>query len=205
MQPPLPAYEKHKYIPLNSPPNSFFEIFCAGVGAAFSVLSDADKRAHYDRFGAEEASGASTGDGGRNFSRSQHYARYEEEIRPEDIFNMFFGGGGLQGGVSFGGPGGFVRPQRRPQHHHPAQHHQQGGPRFAQLLQLLPLLLLFLFSLISLRGGSEERVFGLARDETFRQERKTSLYGVTPGLPYFVRDDFRTRVSLDRTLMSKVC
>ena len=30
---------------------------------------------------------------------------FEGELSPEDLFNMFFGGGGL-GGAQFGGPGG---------------------------------------------------------------------------------------------------
>ena len=183
----------------------------AGVGAAFTILSDPDKRSNYDRYGAEEGVTSSGGGGGGmgrrgGPTRAQHYARYEEEISPEDIFNMFFGGGGMQGGaggVMFGR--GFP-PQ---QHRQPQQHHQQqqagGGPRLAQLLQLLPLLLLFLFSIISMRGsGPEERLFSLSRDDAFRTERKTSLYGVTSGLPYYVREDFWTRVSTDRSLLTRV-
>lgn len=73
------------------------------------------------------------------------------------------------------------------------------------LLQLLPLLLLFLFSLVSMRGsGPEERLFSLSPDENFRMERKTSLYGVTSGLPYYVRDDFRSRVATDRSIITRV-
>lgn len=172
----------------------------SGVGAAFNILSDAEKRAHYDRFGAEEG-GAGASAGSSNAARAQHYARYEQELNPEDIFNMFFGGGLNGGGVAFRGgfpPQHFRAPQQR-------QHEQQqGGPRLVQFLQLLPLLLLFLFSLVSMRSGSEDRLFSLSHDDNFRTERKTSLYGVTAGLPYYVRDDFWSRVASDRSLMTRV-
>ena len=32
-------------------------------------------------------------------------ASFEGELSPEDLFNMFFGGGGGLGGSPFGGPG----------------------------------------------------------------------------------------------------
>jgi len=57
------------------------------INTAFSVLSDADKRAAYDRGGEEAVEGGGGGD-------------------PSDVFDMFFGGGG--GG---GGRGG--KPKRR--------------------------------------------------------------------------------------------
>jgi DnaJ-class molecular chaperone len=67
--------------------------FSAGIGAAFTILSDADKRAHYDRYGEEGESSASAAGHGHGESRQRYYQRYEEEISPEDIFNMFFGMG----------------------------------------------------------------------------------------------------------------
>jgi DnaJ family protein A protein 2 len=52
------------------------------VSAAYEVLSDAEKRAKYDKFGLE---GLEEGGGGGGRS-------------PDDIFSMFFGGGGRGGG-----------------------------------------------------------------------------------------------------------
>lgn len=63
----------------------------AEVSKAFQTLSDAEKRAHYDQFGDEEEAPA------RQFRR-QHHGHggfthvYADELSPEDLFNMFFGG-----------------------------------------------------------------------------------------------------------------
>jgi DnaJ family protein B protein 12 len=78
-------------------------------------LSDADKKARYDKFGGDPdsrfspgagagagASGASPFSGfGGGFPRSQGAggAMFEEEISPEELFNRFFNGGfGPMGG-----------------------------------------------------------------------------------------------------------
>ena len=63
------------------------------VSRAFSCLSDSDKRAYYNRTGAEDSSAL----------RQQHAARAGrngggggmtyDEFDPEEIFNMFFNGG----------------------------------------------------------------------------------------------------------------
>ena len=62
------------------------------VGKAYAVLSDQDKRDSYDRYGADGPQVQS------NFSRggTRHYHQggyYDDDFNPEDIFNMFFGGG----------------------------------------------------------------------------------------------------------------
>jgi len=107
----------------------------SGISTAFNILSDAEKRAHYNRFGAEErGAGACCRLEQARLERSS-YARYEQELNPEDIFNMFFGGGLNGGRCGFWGrfpPQHFRAPQQR-------QHEQQqGGPRLVQFLQLLP-------------------------------------------------------------------
>lgn len=51
------------------------------VSAAYSCLTDASKRRHYDTFGTEMNSG-----GGPNFS----------DIDPEEIFKQFFGNGNIE-------------------------------------------------------------------------------------------------------------
>ena len=90
-------------------------ITCTVVSRAFQVLSDADKKAKYDRFGGDPDSrfpGASAGNGPSGFSgfgRPQGGQRggpmFEEEISPEEMFRQFFGGG-MGGGFGGGGPFG---------------------------------------------------------------------------------------------------
>lgn len=61
-------------------------IFCArlsAIGNAYAVLSNAEKRRHYDQYGEERSQPG----------RHRHHQEFEADISPEDLFNMFFGGG----------------------------------------------------------------------------------------------------------------
>lgn len=153
------------------------------VSRAFQVLSDADKKAKYDKFGGDPdsrfqaaSSGASpfSGFASQRGGGGPRGPMFEEEISPEELFRQFFGGGmggpfggpfGGMGGPGFvfnmgGGPGirihqfGGDRPRRRPHNHENAQ---PTSPIQA-MSGLLPLILLFvlpiLSSLISGFGGS---------------------------------------------------
>ncbi|KAI0675713.1 hypothetical protein C8Q78DRAFT_963027 [Trametes maxima] len=132
------------------------------VSKAFQVLSDPQKRAIYDQHGSDPESRFS----GMSSSRSEpafsgatfrSTGGFEGELSPEDLFNMFFGGGGMNmnggsfGGSPFGvftasfGPGGFRSTRMRanaPREQPPAE------PR-SIWVQLLPLFLLFAFSLLN--------------------------------------------------------
>jgi DnaJ homolog subfamily B member 12 len=74
------------------------------VSRAFQVLSDPDKRAIFDRDGADPDSrgGMAGSPFGNGFPGMRTYGGgggvYGEEISPDDLFNMFFGGGGFGGG-----------------------------------------------------------------------------------------------------------
>ena len=68
----------------------------AAVSRAFSCLSDADKRAAYDRYGSETPGLTRRHQGGRGPFTAQG------EVDPEELFNMFFNGGF---GGAFGGGG----------------------------------------------------------------------------------------------------
>lgn len=61
---------------------------CAAVSRAFSCLSDAQKRAAYDRYG-EETPGMS----GRANGAGPGHPFANQEFDPEELFNMFFNGG----------------------------------------------------------------------------------------------------------------
>lgn len=101
---------------------------CQGTGAeeafkivskAFACLSDAEKRAAYDRYGSEEGPQGMPGMRRRHAGQAHSpFGGFDDDIDPREIFNMFFGGG--MPGVrfhTFGGNGfhshGFHSSQQR--------------------------------------------------------------------------------------------
>uniref|UniRef100_A0ACB8F8V9 DnaJ (Hsp40), sub B, member 12 n=1 Tax=Sphaerodactylus townsendi TaxID=933632 RepID=A0ACB8F8V9_9SAUR len=58
------------------------------IGNAYAVLSNPEKRKQYDQFGEAKISPTRHGHGPPDFHRG-----FEADISPEDLFNMFFGGG----------------------------------------------------------------------------------------------------------------
>lgn len=58
------------------------------IGTAYAVLSNPEKRKQYDQFGDDKNQAARPGHGHGDFHRG-----FEADISPEDLFNMFFGGG----------------------------------------------------------------------------------------------------------------
>lgn len=141
------------------------------VSRAFQILSDEGKREEYDRYGADPdsrqaSSGFSQQSYGRGGMQQAQGNMFGEELNADDLFNMFFGGGmGGQGGfggspfVSFGGPGTRVHQfgghrQRRP---NGAAGDQRNGSSW---MQLMPLIVLFGFSVLSSLFSSGESVFG---------------------------------------------
>nr|WGL47552.1 Er associated dnaj chaperone [Flammulina filiformis] len=168
------------------------------VSKAFQVLSDTQKRAIYDQSGSDpedrsagmpsRSSGFATRGGGG----------FEGELSPEDLFNMFFGGGGTPAfGSGFGGggpvftttfgPGGF-RTTRM------GAGMPRGQPRAAAtdsrsaFIQILPLLILFALSILtnlpSLFGSSPvpDPRFSFSSTARYNAERTTNDLGVK----YFV-------------------
>jgi len=64
---------------------------------AYEVLSDADKRAQYDRFGHAGLSGNGRGGHGGGQNMEDIFSQFGD-IFGEDVFGNFFGGGGRRGG-----------------------------------------------------------------------------------------------------------
>lgn len=149
------------------------------VSRAFQVLSDAEKKEKYDRFGGDPDNRFGPGAATASSPFSGFAARspggrgpmFEDEISPEELFNRFFGGGGMGGGPFGGGvpmfndgsqfvfnlgggPGfrvhqfGGNRPRRRPREANGTGEEQ---PRSAlgALSNLLPLLILFVLPILS--------------------------------------------------------
>jgi len=135
------------------------------------ILTDDQKRKTYDRFG-EEGVSMGLGGGGGGMGRSQAFTE-------EDLFRMFFEG-----------PRGRrthrQHTRRRAQHAHPNMQSQ-----YLQLLQFAPLLILFIFSLLS---GPEARKspYSLTQSQDYPISRKTIA-----GTPYYVSYKFDARYGRD--------
>lgn len=147
------------------------------VGAAYACLSDAEQRQDYDRFGADGPQMARQRRGG---GRAQYHNH--GDIDPEDIFNMFFGMQPARGRT-------YVYQQQHGQQRRQQQqqYRTEANANYAQLLQLMPLLLLFLFSFLGNQAGRNDLPFRLQRtppEFTFRRQTANS------GTPYYVKVDF---------------
>ncbi|PWN91459.1 DnaJ-domain-containing protein [Acaromyces ingoldii] len=158
------------------------------VSKAFTILSDSNKKAIYDQTGSDPDSrgGGGGGSGFSQFARGgpggATYRTYggggmNGEIDPQDLFNMFFGGGGTT--FHFGGPGVHFGPgmPRRPR----AGGHQPQQESTSILLQLLPILILGLFSLLSYAPtlfGTPDPLYTWNAQGAYRMPRTTLKHNV---------------------------
>ncbi|XP_022086493.1 dnaJ homolog subfamily B member 12-like [Acanthaster planci] len=157
------------------------------IGKAFSVLSDAEKRKRYDMFGDESPEVS-------NVRRRRHHHHHhggfyyetrgfdDDDFSPEDLFNMFFGGGFPQGDIA--------RQRRHYRTHHPRQHQSQEEARYTFLLQLLPIFMLVIISLLS-TAFIQEPAYSLSRTGSFVHERTTHENKIK----YFVKNSFNKEYS----------
>lgn len=162
------------------------------VSSAYAFLTNADDRAFYDRTGMTQGDAQS--------QQSQRHANMHhnyQEVRPEDIFNMFFGG------QMPGGAGGFQtafnQNMRTRQARGGQQQQQQQGQRqgLGQLLHLLPFLILIVFSLFG--GQNDTQNFSLQRTSQFTVERSSNL-----GTTFYVTQQFQRYYARDRRTMRDV-
>jgi len=188
------------------------------LGLAYATLSDSQKRAIYDRFGEEDPDNRGGGGGGGGHrGRGAHFNG--QEVNPEDIFNMFFGGG-MPGGVNMnmgGMPGGFRvysngfggarRGGAMPGQQQQRQQEQQGG--LGALFQLLPILLLFAMSFFNLPGETasnqtgNSQYFSLTHAPPFKNPLKTKITTVKE-IPFFVTDKFMRTYATNRYQLTRV-
>ena len=124
-------------------------------------------------------------------------AQYQGDIDPEDIFNMFFGMQPARGRTyAYQQQHGQQRRQQQ------QQYRTEGNANYAQLLQLMPLLLLFLFSFLGNQAGRNDLPFRLQRtppEFTFRRETANS------GTPYYVKGDFDQLYNNRNKVRSQMC
>ncbi|NXJ61309.1 DJB14 protein, partial [Rostratula benghalensis] len=115
------------------------------IGNAYAVLSNPEKRKQYDLTGSEEQTCNHPSNGRFNFHRG-----CEADITPEDLFNMFFGGAFPTGSVhSFSnGRAGYSHPNKHRQSGHEREE-ERGDGGFSMFIQLMPIIVLILVSLLS--------------------------------------------------------
>ncbi|XP_039628583.1 dnaJ homolog subfamily B member 12a [Polypterus senegalus] len=107
------------------------------IGNAYAVLSNSEKRKQYDQFGEEK--GHRHGHSHTDFHRG-----FEAEISPEDLFNMFFGGGFPSSNVHV-----YSNGRMRYTYQRPERREQQGDGGLALFVQLMPILILIIVSALS--------------------------------------------------------
>ncbi|KAK0046189.1 calcium/calmodulin-dependent protein kinase type 1 [Biomphalaria pfeifferi] len=150
------------------------------IGKAYSILSDKEKRRQYDLYGPEMQPS--------RLSRDDDFSQgYEGDISPEELFNMFFGGGFPSGNIN------------RRHHAHSSRRQfytyrepQQSESSLTLFFQLAPILLLVVLSLLSSFLVSDA-VFSLQRTDKYVMEMKTSNLKV----PYYVKEDFKSEFKSD--------
>ncbi|XP_048760298.1 dnaJ homolog subfamily B member 14-like [Ostrea edulis] len=143
------------------------------IGNAFAVLSDEGKRKKYDTFGPEMET---------NHRQSAYRNEFEADISPEELFNMFFGGGFPSSNVY---THHHTHRTRQHRHFHRSENVSTDSG-FTLLLQLSPILLLVFLSLLS-SWFINDPVYSLHRSGKYDTERTTSNLRVK----YYVRNDFK--------------
>ncbi|XP_072138748.1 dnaJ homolog subfamily B member 12a [Mobula birostris] len=147
------------------------------IGNAYAVLSNPEKRKQYDMYGDERQAASRHSHGTSDFHRG-----FEADISPEDLFNMFFGGGFPSGNVHV-----YSNGRMRYTYHRPERREQHGDGGLALFVQLMPILILVIVSVISQMMVSSPP-YSLSHRPSVGHiyRRKTEVLGVS----YFVTDKF---------------
>jgi DnaJ-domain-containing protein 1 len=160
---------------------------------AHDILSDKDKRRIYDQVGHDQAEQTMNagGHGGGGFGGGfphgmggfRHTA-HGVEVSPEELFNMFFGGSGFR---QFNGRARTQQQQRYREQQNDARGQQEGGNGgMMQLLQILPIIVLFLMSFAN-SGTTSQPVFSLNPQPPYLIPKSTP----SPlKIPFYVTENF---------------
>mmetsp|Transcript_41267 Transcript_41267/g.98803 ORF Transcript_41267/g.98803 Transcript_41267/m.98803 type:complete len:456 (+) Transcript_41267:408-1775(+) len=166
------------------------------VGLAYATLSDPQKRTIYDRYGEEDPDNRGGGMRPGGGPGGVHF-RPGQEVSPEEIFNMFFGGmggpmGGRGGGMhrgpggmhfytNFGGPGGMGGfPQQRRRRAAAGgggqgQQQEDPNPGIATLMQLLPFMIIMLLSFMNMSDTNTQGGVNTSKGKSQGLDRYFSL------------------------------
>ncbi|KAK6205273.1 uncharacterized protein RJT21DRAFT_14586 [Scheffersomyces amazonensis] len=188
------------------------------LNKAWGVLSDPSKKKLYDQTGSDPDSrfagyNSSASSSGASRGGASPFGGFQGGASPfdDDIFNMFFGGGGAQGPTftfggngftfqSFGGGQPYVRqryqPRRQQRQQQQGSQQSQEEPSFMESLrQLLPILLIILVPLLSaLFSDSSSSVpdYSFVKDNQYNLQRVTPRYKI----PFYVTQNFDTNKKL---------
>ncbi|XP_068593072.1 dnaJ homolog subfamily B member 12b [Cebidichthys violaceus] len=141
------------------------------IGNAYSLLSNASKRQQYDQYGEER----------RHPSRhGPDDGTFEPDISPEDLFNMFFGGGYPSSNANVY-TNGRMRYQRRERR----ERQRDGG--LALFVQVMPIIILVIVSALSqIMVNSPPYSLSYRPSAGYTQKRLTENLKV----PYYVGEQF---------------
>ncbi|KAG9480318.1 hypothetical protein GDO78_012018 [Eleutherodactylus coqui] len=101
------------------------------IGNAYGVLSNPEKRRQYDLTGNEEHVHSNHRNGGFDYHRG-----FEADITPEDLFNMFFGGGFPSANVRTFTNGRTTCNHHQHQHHSGHEREDERGDRMTENLHV---------------------------------------------------------------------
>ncbi|XP_027717153.1 dnaJ homolog subfamily B member 12 [Vombatus ursinus] len=148
------------------------------IGTAYAVLSNSEKRRQYDQFGDEKSQAARQGQGHGDFHRG-----FEADISPEDLFNMFFGGGFPSSNIHVYSNG----RMRYTYHQRPDRRENQGDGGLGLFVQLMPILILIIVSALSQMMVSSPP-YSLSQRPSVGHVHKRLTEHLK--VPYYVSDNF---------------
>ncbi|XP_075466897.1 dnaJ homolog subfamily B member 12 [Ascaphus truei] len=146
------------------------------IGNAYAVLGNAEKRKQYDQFGDEKVN--TTRHGHSDFHRG-----FEADISPEDLFNMFFGGGFPSSNVHVYSNGRMRYTYQQRQD----RRENQGEGSLGMFVQLMPILILIIVSALSQMMVSTPPYSLSHRPSVGHIHRRVTEH---LKVPYYVADNF---------------
>lgn len=151
------------------------------IGNAVAILTDVEKRKQYDMYGPEEER-LQSAQAHQNHTHYNYTRGFETDITAEELFSMFFGGGFQQQEFYMRRSGRWARQDAQAQHTH--TQHSNGYTKF---LQMLPVLLVILLTMMSSFFISDP-VYSLHSNAKYSVQRTTQGLKV----PYYVKENFHT-------------